>query len=727
MVDRRLRNCPLCGEQNAMFMYRTDVGSGQTIATCSYCDDEIIVNPSDSPPLSPFSSPGFTNSSPMSQARILSSQEGRKIEEQQVESKNDPAFELTQPVTNSQSSIPSEPSSPEGLSSGEQVRRRGPRGAMEGRIEAIRLARERNSRVPVRRGNSYRTLGEQRAARGRAVRALNTFMGRRIGSNQRYLDGIAHVAAANPVPETPRERAQRLADEDAAREVEVAAALDAALVSSSDSDDDDYETDAEPVIQDMSEQFARLNNSTYIKQREIDILKNRLNLHKTNEMAPEDSPQKILYNFKKAINNAINSDKRKLQPSPEDLIKQTADKKKRLSRTRSINQKEIRQVFDAIMYMHEDILEYLNDNTNVVFQLDKPPYSAFGVSKSVLADFLKRHDRISHTKYMCMGTGSDVLEVTEDNIVYEHKYRHLFQFFNGRGIGISLGFFLRKQLLDILHPRNRNKNYYLMNIHENIDISPVVSIDEVRWFAPPVLKSHGVTSNNYEGKNLTYFPSNGFFDKTTKDFLADKLRGGRGFDETHSRLTTNISADHCQPPQGVSNLITIRPVNKDNLYYIEQQYSPGSARKRKRRGGKRKTKKKKSKKNKRKKSRRRRKQKGGIIPFKQLVDGETYDVTFNEEFVNDDNNAPMSINMTNVLFEKMPDHQEGYFKLTFLHQKDGEKEENILYEGNEYGKGKIVYAKRKSGRAGVSPDGGGRRKTKSKKKKKKRKKSRRKR
>ena len=43
----------------------------------------------------------------------------------------------------------------------------------------------------------------------------------------------------------------------------------------------------------------RLNNRTYIKQREIDILKNRLNLHKTNEI--EDSTQKILYNFKKAV------------------------------------------------------------------------------------------------------------------------------------------------------------------------------------------------------------------------------------------------------------------------------------------------------------------------------------------------------------------------------------------------------------------------------------------
>ena len=196
MVDRRLRNCPLCGQQNAMFMYRTDVGSGQTIATCSSCNDEIRVNPPDSPPLSPFSSPGFTNSSPMSQARILSSQEG-KIETGSQESKDDPAFELTQPVTNSQSSIPSEPSSPEGLSSGEQVRRRGrpPRGAMQERIQAIRLARERNNRVPVRRADSYRTLVDPRAERERAVRALNTFMGR--------------------VPETPRERAQRLADADA--------------------------------------------------------------------------------------------------------------------------------------------------------------------------------------------------------------------------------------------------------------------------------------------------------------------------------------------------------------------------------------------------------------------------------------------------------------------------------------------------------------------------------
>ena len=385
--------------------------------------------------------------------------------------------------------------------------------------------------------------------------------------------------------------------------------------------------------------------------------------------------------------------------------------------------------------------------TNVVFQLDKSPYTAFGVSKSVIADFLKRHDRISHTKYMCMGTGSDVLEVTEDNIVYEHKYRHLFQFFNGRGIGISLGFFLRKQLLEILHPRNRNKNYYLMNIHENIDISPVVSIDEVRWFAPPVLKSHGVTSNNYEGKNLTYFPSNGFFDKTTKDFLADKLRGGRGFDETHTRLTTNISADHCQPAQGLSHLITIRPVNKDNLYYIEQQYSSGSVgEKRKRRGGKRKTKKKKSKKNKRKKSRRRRKQKGGDFleenAIKNITDKTLVSIkmqrkeAYDSGLTNIEYGGPLVLN--NVEFDPMNSCAENadtktVFKIIFKdisYFDEGRMGEAVFRYDTEYGLPLREGAKKivitHIGKKDL-PQGGRRKTKKKKRKKKKRKKSRRKR
>ena len=168
-------------------------------------------------------------------------------------------------------------------------------------------------------------------------------------------------------------------------------------------------------------------------------------------------------------------------------------------------------------------------------------------------------------------------------------------------------------------------------------------------------------------------------------------------------------------------------LNSPNEKFIKHKLLP--SRKRKRRGGKRKTKKKKNKKKKRKKSRRRRKQKGGnYIKFDDIEYGKTYDVTFSEEFVSGADMHPTSINMTDVKFEKMP-NQEGYFKLTFLHQKDGAKEEHILYKGNEYGKGKIVYAKRRSGnREYISADAGGRRKTKKKKrKKKKRKKSRRKR
>ena len=83
--------------------------------------------------------------------------------------------------------------------------------------------------------------------------------------------------------------------------------------------------------------------------------------------------------------------------------------------------------------------------------------------------------------------------------------------------------------------------------------------------------------------------------------------------------------------------------------------------------------------------------------------------------------------MSNVLFEKMPQHQEGYFKLKFIHQEDGETEENILYKESEYGIGKIVYARQESGRFGVSADAGGRRKTKKKRKRRKNKKTRRKR
>ena len=138
--------------------------------------------------------------------------------------------------------------------------------------------------------------------------------------------------------------------------------------------------------------------------------------------------------------------------------------------------------------------------------------------------------------------------------------------------------------------------------------------------------------------------------------------------------------------------------------------SKSKRKKTKTKGGKRKIK---------KKSPRRRKQKGGnYIRFNQLEDGKTYDVTFSEEFVNDENYKGMPRNMTNVIFEKMDD-QPDYFKLKFTHPKDGEKEEVTLHKINEYGIGKTACATRKSGRADVSADAGGKRKTKRKKNKRK--------
>ena len=128
------------------------------------------------------------------------------------------------------------------------------------------------------------------------------------------------------------------------------------------------------------------------------------------------------------------------------------------------------------------------------------------------------------------------------------------------------------------------------------------------------------------------------------------------------------------------------------------------------------------------KRRRRGKQRGGnIIKYNDLQEGKTYDVTFSDEFINHPNNHKMSKLISNVLFEKMPQHQEGYFKLKFIHQEDGETEEHILHEG-EYGIGKTVYARQESGsRFGVGTGAGGRRKTKKKRKRRKNKKTRRKR
>ena len=166
-------------------------------------------------------------------------------------------------------------------------------------------------------------------------------------------------------------------------------------------------------------------------------------------------------------------------------------------------------------------------------------------------------------------------------------------------MAIPFGLFLRQQLLDALKAKEK---YFLIHIHENTDINPIVSADEVQWYAPPVLRS---TTTNFrqEGENISDWGD--LPDIPASQFIVrdDDNSNFRGYDETHNQLTTNVSADHCQPSNGSKrHLLTIRPVNTDILRFIENRTNTGST-KRKRRGGKRKTKKKKNKR-KRKKSRR---------------------------------------------------------------------------------------------------------------------------
>jgi len=236
-------------------------------------------------------------------------------------------------------------------------------------------------------------------------------------------------------------------------------------------------------------------------------------------------------------------------------------------------------------------------------------------------------------------------------------------------LNIPDGIFLRTQLLNMLNSQNK---HFLYHVHKKINITPIASADKVRWFSPPK-KIKGWTDN------IPDWPAPQVDPETGLQLPPPPLN------EAHMEVGDMVSADHCQ--KGFTNfLITIAPMKKRRT---AQFYSNRTKRRKKfggrRKGGKRKTKKKKRKRNKRKKSRRRRKQKGGnYIKLDDIEYGKTYDVTFSKEFVDDYDNAPMSENMTHVKFEKMPDHQPGYFKLTFLHQKDGVEEEHILYEGNEY-------------------------------------------
>lgn len=549
MVDRRLSNCPLCGQQNATFIYRTDVGSGTTTARCLSCMGTLSNTRTQAIP--------YSAESPRNQGVLFGnyspprpSQEG-KVERHQIESKDNTAYELTQQIANSQSSMPSEPSSPErGDSSGERAIREGPP----------------RRRVPARRTNQT-----QRQRQG-AVRAIMGFLGRR------------------DVQETPRERAQRLADEDLERRSQAGRALErlnqmtgeeyAALNSGYRDSSEDEESDDENMEEDEQ---TRLES----------IIKDRKRLHKSQKRA-NASKGNITYELKKTINKALKDDLKWKHPSAKNLMNQKTVKK--LSKGRSITTTEPRELFHPIM-IEMDLRDSLKDDDEIIFQLDIGKHNGFSIPKSFLRDFLTKKKYLNHTKYQCMGTGDHALMITENNIVFEHNHRGHFQFVNGSGLGIPFGLFLRQQLLDAL---NAKEKYFLIHVHQNTDINPIVSADEVQWYAPPVLNSTN-THFSVEGEQISNWaepipdiPSNQFIVQGDSDF--------RGYDETHTQLTTNVSADHCQPSNGSKrHLLTIRPVNKEILKFIKHKLMP--SRKRKRRGGKRKTKKKKNKR-KRKKSRR---------------------------------------------------------------------------------------------------------------------------
>ena len=324
----------------------------------------------------------------------------------------------------------------------------------------------------------------------------------------------------------------------------------------------------------------------------------------------------------------------------------------------------------------EDKDEFGDPQNNIILQRDKKPFDAISIPKNQLKNLLTTNGYFNQTKYQCSNHVGESLDITENDIVFNKNNREKYQFINGRALNIPAGLFLRTQLLSIL---NSGKKHFLYHIHNDINITPIASADKVRWFNPPK-KIKGWADNIPDWNS---YPN------------------GTSLNEVHMEVDDMVSADHCQ--KGSNNfLITISPLKK----YRKARDKRFSRRKTK--GGKRKIK---------KKSRRRRKQKGGVIKFNDLKDGKTYDVTFSEEFVNDKNYEGMPRKMTNVLFEKMD--QPDYFKLSFTHPKDGEKEEVTLHKINEYGIGKTAYATRKSGRPGVSASAGGRRKTKRKMKRKK--------
>merc|ERR1711991_595359 len=108
-------------------------------------------------------------------------------------------------------------------------------------------------------------------------------------------------------------------------------------------------------------------------------------------------------------------------------------------------------------------------------------------------------------------------------------------------------------------------------MHEDTNINPIVSADEVQWYAPPVLKNTGNIGFEEEGEQISDW-ADSIFNIPSNQFIVRDNPNFRGYDETHTQLTTNVSADHCQPSKGSKrHLLTIRPVSMEKLNYIKNE------------------------------------------------------------------------------------------------------------------------------------------------------------
>ena len=483
----------------------------------------------------------------------------------------DRANQLTQPLNDSQSSSPS---SPERVSSGERAIRQGPREAESEHRRGVTSLRLRRTTHPGSR--SLRRIGQSENTSVDMPISRHLNVATRLAAlhelSQQGNSGLTESARARFVQELRRAAGYNVppnTQEDPLQSQELVRSLNnivnngsrcriARVPGSSEPSRIPVRQSPRPLpvtryvweprgprglfVQQPQVTEAKVENQDIIdnntrirdqqdeqRNREQRIIAERKELHKAEPPSGAAGGGNDTYELKQTIIEAIKSDINRAQPLAKDLMNQSKQQKIKLSSTRSKSATEPRELFHPIM-IDMDLIESLQDNDEIIFQLDKPPYNGYSIPKSFLRDFLTKHEYLQHTKYQCMGTGQHALMITENNIVFEHNNRSFFQFVNGSGLGIPLGLFLRQQLLDALNVREK---YFLIHVHENTDINPIVSADEVQWYAPPVLNST-TTHFQKEGEQIPNWaepiqniPSNQFIVQKDEDF--------RGDDETNTQ------------------------------------------------------------------------------------------------------------------------------------------------------------------------------------------------